>query len=148
MKIKNLSFISRIILIVAIFPCAALALPSKDDARDACISVMERTTLDPVIAGFYGEQLSNIAVRNCIVVVGEANGDPKRAKEVASKLKKDFGKSMWQMVGSPYATQQEKSMAVTMEGWHSSVMNKAETIAGNYGLLQKEAERLRSSNSR
>lgn len=148
MKTKSLPFVSLPILVVALLPFTSLALPSKNDARDACVSVMDRTTLDPVIAGFYGDQLANIAVRNCIVVVGEANGDPKRAKEIASKLKKDFGKSMWQMVGSPYATQQEKSMAVTMEGWHSSVMNKAETIAGNYGLLQKEAERLRSSNSR
>jgi len=120
------------------------ALPSKDDAHAACVSVMARTTLDPVIDGLYGDQLSKIAVRDCIVVVGEADGDPKKAADVARKLKSDFSKSMWQMVGSPYTTQQDKSMALNMEGWHSSVMNKAQVIAGNYKALQEEARRAKS----
>lgn len=106
---------------------------------------MARTTIDPVIDGLYGDQLANIAVRDCIVVIGEANGDPKRAKEVASTLKKNFSKSMWQMVGSPYSTQQDKSMALNMEGWHTSVLNKAQTIAGNYAELKKEADRARAA---
>lgn len=134
---------SVIILSVILFPMHSFALPSKEVAINACSSIVQRMRLDPVISGMHGDDLTKIAINDCLTIIGEADGDPKVAKETATKLKKAFGRSMWDIVGSPYTSQMEKSMAVNIEGWHSRVMNESARIASNYESLNREANNVR-----
>ena len=147
MKTKKITTFFATLLFVALPSKYSLALPSKDDALAACSSLVKKSRLDPVIDSLYGEKLTQVAMRDCIITIGESNGDPKKAKEVSKRLKSEFGRSMWALIGSPYVSQTEKSMAVNMEDWHARVMNNSAIIAGDYGELALEARKGRQGNN-
>lgn len=142
MKAKTTSAKSVCLLVAVLFSPLALSLPSQDDAHNACLSITASRNLDPVIEGIYGRQLYETAINDCMTVIKDADGDPKKAEASAKKLKSIFSKSMWKIVGSPYVSQQEKSMAINMADWHSVVMNSSQRIASDYKSLYWEAKKI------
>ncbi|MDV2861856.1 hypothetical protein [Phytobacter ursingii] len=143
METKKITTFFAALLLIALPSKYSLALPSKDEALAACSSLVKKARLDPVIDSLYGEQLARVAMRDCIITIGESNGDPKKAIEVSKRLKSEFGKSMWALIGSPYVSQTEKSMAVNIDDWHTGIMNNSARIAGDYSELEFEAKKPR-----
>lgn len=142
---KKKLFITSAWLAIAVISSAS-AMTADAEAQNApmmaCAAIASNAmaSLDPNIKYIAGDEFSNKAISDCIWLIEEAKGDPKRAEQGYSKLMSHYSDYLNQMMSSPLTDNQTRYVLVVLSKSYQYAMGDASHAASDYKYLRQQAD--------